>query len=283
MIHIPVLQKEVLDYLDPKPNENFIDCTFGEGGHTSAILEKNKPFGKVLGIDWDLKNRDFKRVILICDNFVNLKNIVKKIKFGPISGILFDLGMSSWQIDQSGRGFSFLRDEPLDMRYAKNKSLTAEEIINEWSEEEIIRILKEYGEERFAKRITKEIIEKRKIKPIKSTFQLVQIIKTAVPLWYQHKRIHCATKTFQALRITVNDELNNLKNVLPSALDVLEPGGRIVVISFHSLEDRIVKHFFKNNIKFLKILTKKPIKPSEEEIKINPRSRSAKLRAVIKL
>jgi len=321
MIHIPVLQKEIIEYLDPKPNENFIDCTFGGGGHTISILERIIPKGKVLGIDQsseilkifkfknqslansnnlqeknkvinELQNLKFKNnLILICDNFVNLKNIVKKIKFEPISGILFDLGMSSWHLEKSGQGFSFLRDEPLNMRYCSvnndeqrttNNKLTAEEIINKWSEEEIIRILKEYGEERFSKRIVIKIIENRKIKPIKSTFQLVQIIKTAVPIWYQHRKIHFATKAFQALRIAVNDELNNLKNVLPSALDILMPGGRIAVISFHSLEDRIVKHFFKKNINFLKILTKKPIKPTEEEIKINPRSRSAKLRVVIK-
>ena len=304
-MHIPVLQKEVLEYLAPKPNENFIDCTFGSGGHTLIILEVIKPSGKVLAIDQDIETlKDIKyenRVVLICDNFVNLKKIVTKTKFGPVNGILFDLGMSSWHLDKSGRGFSFLRDEPLNMGYCraksetfvpsssqrkrktKNEKLTAEEIVNNWTEKEIEKILKEYGEERFAKRIAEKIIEKRKIKPIQSTFQLVEVIRMAVPLWYQHKRIHFATKTFQALRIVVNDELDNLKNVLPQALSLLESGGRLVVISFHSLEDRIVKHFFKNNIKSLKILTKKPIQANEEEIKTNPRSRSAKLRAIIKL
>jgi 16S rRNA (cytosine1402-N4)-methyltransferase len=293
-MHIPVLQNEVIEYLNPKPNENFIDCTVGNAGHTLAILERNGPRGKILGIDADLeqiencklKIENFKkRMVLVCNNFINLSEIIKKEKFGPVNGILFDLGMSSWHLEQSGRGFSFLKNEPLDMRYnckTKNNILTAKEIVNSWPTEEIEKILKEYGEEKFAKKIALKIIENRKIKAIESTFQLVEIIKAAVPLWYQHKRIHFATKTFQALRIAVNNELNNLKTALLQALDILEPEGRLVVISFHSLEDRIVKHFFKNKKKILKILTKKPIKPSKEEIKINPRSRSAKLRAIIK-
>lgn len=302
-MHIPVLQKEVLKYLDPKPNENFVDCTIGEGGHTLAILEKNKPNGKVLGIEIDpvlyqkMRSRMVKiqnRLILVNDSFVNLKEIVKRENFENISGILFDLGMSSWHLEESGRGFTFLKNEPLDMRYVKNlagsgilvkKDLTAERIVNEWPEEKIKKILKEYGEERFAKKIAEEIVKRRKIKKIETTFQLVEIIKKATPIWYHHKKIHFATRTFQALRIAVNDELNNLKKTLPQVLNVLNPNGRLVIISFHSLEDRIVKNFFKESFQkgLLKILTKKPIRPSEEEIKINPRSRSAKLRAGIKI
>ncbi len=308
-MHIPVLQKEVLKYLDPKPNENFIDCTIGQAGHTLAIFKKNGPKGKVLGIDQDpkqienckLKIENFKeRVILVCDNFVNLKKIVEREKFRQVFGILFDLGMSSWHLEKSGRGFSFQKDEPLIMRYdwKKNsktpllhsrriseKNLTAEKIINQWPEKKIEKILREYGQERFAKRIAKKIIEERKIKEIKTTFQLVKIIKSATPIWYQRKKIHPATRTFQALRIAVNDELNNLEKALPQALEILEKGGRMVVISFHSLEDKIVKNFFKKKVKekSIKILTPKPIRPSVEEIKINPRSRSAKLRAIKKI
>jgi 16S rRNA (cytosine1402-N4)-methyltransferase len=289
MVHVPVLQKEVLRYLDPKPNENFIDTTIGGAGHTLVILEKNGPRGKVLGIDWDtesiqlLKLRKIKRLILVNDSFVNLKEIVKKEKFQPVSGILFDLGMSSWHLEKSGRGFSFQKNEPLDMRYNIKSPLTAEKILNYWSEKEIERILKEYGEERFAKKIAKEIIVSRKLKLIKNTFQLVEIIKKAVPFRYQHQRIHFATRTFQALRIAVNDELNNLERALPQAIEILKTGGRLVVISFHSLEDRIVKTFYRGRASIdLKILTKKPIKPSQKEIKINPRSRSSKLRAAIK-
>ena len=278
-MHIPVLRKEVLGYLDPKPNENFIDCTIGEGGHTIAILEKNKPDGKILGIDrdreqienWELKIENFKnRVILVCGSYVNLREIVGKNKFEKVSGILFDLGMSSWHLEKSGRGFSFLRDEPLDMRYSLDNDLTAEKILNNYSQKEIERILKEYGEERYANKLSRKIVQQR---PIKSTLQLVGVIRKA--------KVFSIARIFQALRIAVNDELNNLKNGLTQATEVLATEGRIVVISYHSLEDRIVKNFFKEEN--FKILTRKPIKPSEQEIKDNPRSRSAKLRAAIKL
>lgn len=303
MVHLPVLQKEVLRFLDPKPNENFIDATIDGGGQALAILEKILPNGRLLGIDWDeelirrlkIKNN----LILVCDNFVNLKEIVKKIKFRPVSGILFDLGLSSWHLEESGRGFSFLRDEPLIMRYdwkmteipllrssrISGGKMVAAEIVNLWPEKEIEKILREYGQEKFAKRIAREIGKARRVKPIKTTFQLVEIIKKAVPTFYERGRIHPATRTFQALRIAVNDELNNLKKALPQALEILAKGGKLVVISFHSLEDRIVKNFFKNQAKegLVKILTKKPIRPSREEIQINPRSRSAKLRACQKL
>lgn len=280
-MHIPVLKKEVLQYLDPKPNENFIDCTINGGGHAFAILKKNKPRGKVLGIELDkdifdeLSSSKTDRLVLTNDSYTNLKKIVEKHNFKPVDGILFDLGMSSWHLEESGRGFTFLKDEPLDMRYGLENDLTAEEIVNNYSQEEIEKILKEYGEERFARRIAKRIIQQR---PIKSTFQLVEIIKKAVP--GGRTRIHPATKTFQALRIVVNDELNNLEKALFQAMEVLGKGGRIVIISFHSLEDRIVKNFFKDSN--LNILTKKPVISSQEEIKINRRSRSAKLRAATK-
>jgi len=300
-MHVPVLQKEVIKYLDPKTNENFIDCTIGGGGHALAILEKIQPNGKVLGVDWDeeiirrlkIKNN----LILVCDNFANLKKFIKKYNFENISGVLFDLGYCSWHLEESGRGFSFLRKEPLDMRYdIQNAKLTAEKIVNEWSEDALERILKEYGEERYAGRIARKIIEARKLRPIKTTFQLVELIKRAMPGRYHYRKIsrrkargflrdrHPATKTFQALRIAVNDELNNFKKALPQALEALEPDGKLVIISFHSLEDRIAKNFFKDRAEkgLVKILTKKPIKPSTEEIKINPRSRSAKLRACLK-
>jgi len=292
-MHIPVLQKEVLQYLDPKPNENFIDATAGQGGHTFAILEKNGPKGKVLGIEWDEeiienledKIKNFKeiknRLILVCDNYVNLEKIVERERFKKVSGILFDLGISSWHLEESKRGFSFLKNEILDMRYNLQNPLTAEKILNYWSKPEIEKILKDFSEEQFAEKIASQIINERKIRPIKTTFQLVKIIKQAVPAWYQYKKIHSATKTFQALRIAVNDELENIKKVLPQTLRILGSGGKLVIISFHSLEDRIVKIFLRENFKNgnLKILTKKPIRPSFEEIKFNPRSRSAKLRA----
>ena len=271
-----------------------MDGTLGEGGHALSILEKTSPEGKLLGIDCSpeiienckLKIENFKeRTILVCDNFVNLKEIVKKQNLKRVHGILFDLGLSSWHLEESGRGFSFLRRESLDMRYNPENPLTAEKIINYWLEIDIEKVLREFGEEQFSNRIAKEIIKVRKIKPIKNTLQLVEIVKGAVPSWYQHRKIHFATKTFQALRIAVNDELNNLEKVLPQTLEILNSGGRLVIISFHSLEDRIIKNFFKNQAKegLLKILTKKPIQPTEEEIKINPRARSSKLRVAIKI
>lgn len=291
MVHIPVLQKEVLEYLNPEPNENFIDCTVGGGGHSLAIAERVLPKGKVLGIDWDpeiikaleskikkLKIRS--QLILICDNFSNLKKIVKKYNFQP-DGILFDLGFSSQHLE-SRKGFSFQKNEVLDMRYNPETELTAEKIVNEFSQAEVTKILKEHGEERFAKRIASKLIEER---PIKDTSQLVEVIRKATPSWYHHQKKHFATKTFQALRIKVNDELESIKKVLPQALEILKPSGKIAIISFHSLEDRIVKNFLKDKAKegSLKILTKKPIIPTKKEIEVNPRSRSAKLRVIQKI
>jgi len=276
-MHIPVLQKEVLEMLSPKPNENFIDCTIGEGGHGLAILEMIKPKGKILGIDQEIRlKKGDKRLILVEDNFANLKSIVDNYKFYNIQGILFDLGMSSWHLEESGRGFSFKRPEPLDMRFSKENSLTAEKIVNYWSKPEIERILREYGEEKKALKIAQKIIELRGTLQIKTVPQLVKITDS---LGVSPQR------TFQALRIAVNDELNNLKKALPQAKELLNKGGRLAVISFHSLEDRIVKNFFKDYFQKgqLKILTKKPIIPSDEEIKNNPRSRSAKLRVVEKI
>lgn len=291
MIHIPVLEKEVLEYLAPKPNENFIDCTIDGGGHAKAILEIIKPQGKVLGIEIDseiyqkLKAENLERLILLNDSFVNLKVILQKEKFQPVSGILMDLGMSSFHLTDSGRGFSFLKDEFLDMRYGKSSELTAMKIVNEYPEIEIEKILREFGEERFSRRIAKNIIESRKLRPINTTFELVDIVKRAVPHSYERGRIHPATRTFQALRIIVNQELSNLEKTLPETLEILAKGGRLAVISFHSLEDRIVKNFFREKVKEnkLEILTKKPIRPASEEIQINPRSRSARLRVAIKI
>lgn len=293
-IHIPVLKKEVIKYLDPEPNQNFIDCTFGEGGHTRIILKNISPEGKVLGIEWDFKlyqklkkeTAEFsERLILANDSFGNLKEIVRKKEFNQVQGILFDLGMSSWHLEESKKGFSFRKDELLDMRYNPKNSLTAERIINKWGEKEIRDILKDYGEERFAKRIARQIVKTREKKPIKTTLQLVETIKRTLHPRFRYKRTHFATRTFQALRITVNKELENIKEGLRQSIDVLDPEGRIVVISFHSLEDRIVKRFFKEKSQenILKILTKKPITPLQKEVNKNPRSRSAKLRAAEKI
>jgi len=222
------------------------------------------------------------RVVLVCDNFVNLAEIVKREHFNRVKGILLDLGYSSWHLEDSGRGFSFQKREPLDMRYSLQNQLTAEKIVNFWSKFEIEKILQEYGEEKFAREIAEKIIEERKARPIKTTSHLVEVVSRAVSKGYLRARIHFATKTFQALRIAVNDELNNLKAVLPQALQILEPAGTLAVISFHSLEDRIVKNFLKDNALNLNLLTKKPIVPTYQEIKINHRARSAKLRTAIR-
>ena len=292
-MHIPVLLKEVIEYLNPTSNENFIDATIGEGGHTKAILEKNGPAGKVLGIEVDpilyqkvkqrIKNTE--RLILVNDSYVNIEKIVKEKQFQPVNGILFDLGMCSWQIDESKKGFSYLKDEPLDMRFSPESTLTAAEIVNFWEVDDLERILKDYGEEKYAKRIALAIKETRRKKRIVGTQELVEILKKALPKNYDNYRLHPAVRTFQALRIAVNNELENLKMGLTLAFKILAPQGKIVVIAFHSLEDRIVKIFFRDNAKqnTLKVLTKKPITSSQEEIKNNIRSHSAKLRAAIKI
>ena len=292
-MHIPVLLKEVIEYLNPTSNENFIDATMGEGGHSLAILKKIAPQGKVLGVEIDSaiyetvknKSKNEERLILVNDSYVNIEKIVNDLQFQPVNGILFDLGMCSWQIDESKRGFSYLKDEPLDMRFSPESTLTAAEIVNFWEVDDLERILKDYGEEKYAKRIALAIKETRRKKRIVGTQELVEILKKALPKNYDNYRLSPAARTFQALRITVNNELENLKMGLTMALKILSPQGRVVVISFHSLEDRIVKNFFRDNTKqsTLKTLTKKPITSSQEEIKNNIRSRSAKLRAAIKI
>jgi 16S rRNA (cytosine1402-N4)-methyltransferase len=294
MIHTAVLKKEVLEYLNPQQNENFIDCTIGEGGHSEDILNKNGPNGKVLGIDLDPQQIDasqwlqvqFKdRIVLANDSYTNITEIVERKGFMPVNGILLDLGMSSAQLEGTHKGFSFQIDQSLDMRYSDTNYLTAEKIVNEWPEEKIADILENYGEEKFAKKIAKNIVEQRKQGRIKTTFQLIEIIKDSTPSAYWRGKIHYATRTFQALRIAVNDELENIKRVLPQAISLLAPEGKLVVISFHSLEDRIVKNFLAGESKkgTIKILTKKPITAGRDELGKNPRSRSAKLRAAIKL
>jgi len=290
MSHIPVLKKEVLEGLDPKPGENFVDCTLGEAGHSLAILEKTAPDGKILGIETDTisyeKVKDISdRLIAVNDSYTNLKEIIQKNNFLKISGILLDLGMSSFHIDESKRGFSFLRNEILDMRFNKNSNVTAEKIINEYSKDELENILKEYGQERFARRIAEKINETRNIRQIKTTGELSEIIKESIPYKFQRGKINPATRVFQALRIAVNSELNNLSIVLPQAIEALKPKGRLAIISFHSLEDRIVKNFLKESEKNnkLKIISKKPITPLFEEISNNHRARSAKLRLAVKI
>jgi len=290
-MHKPVLLNEAVQYLNPQPGESFIDCTLGEAGHSLAILEKIQPGGKILGIDIDAESlkkiKPQQGLNLVHENFKNLKEIAEKNDFKKVNGVLFDLGLSSWQTEESGKGFTFKKDEPLIMILNGGQVVTAEEIINFWPEESLIKIFWEYGEERFARRIVQKIIQQRKLNPIKTTLQLFEIIKRSIPVSKTRRgtAVRVAARIFQALRIAVNDELKNLKTGLEQALAILEKNGRIVVISFHSLEDRIVKTFFKEKESTgkLKILTAKPITAGEAEIKANPRSRSAKLRAAMNI
>ncbi len=286
-MHISVLKEEALYFLKPKSGENFIDCTTGSGGHTEAILEKSGPDGKVLGFEWDeglyniLQKKNIERLLLVNESYSLLKEVVEENNFGPVSGIIFDLGFSSFHVDSSKRGFSFMRDEKLDMRYNENTLLTAHEIVNRYKEKDLLYILKKWGEEDFSHEIARAIVEKRKDGEIKTTRELVEIIEEAVPPRYREgQRIHCATKTFQALRITVNGELLALEATLPQALDVLEKGGRLVIICFHGGEEKVIRNFLRSvNVE---LITTEPVTPKEEEINKNIRSRSAKLYAAIK-
>ena len=293
-MHIPVLLQETIKYLNVEKNKNYVDATSGSGGHSEEILKRNYPKGKVLMIDLDgyaikiLKEKFAKevkdnRAIIKQGNYKDLLEIAKKTNFKEISGILFDLGMSKMNLENSNRGFSFNRDEPLLMTYSDDIQYTAYDFINYEPFEKIRDILRNYGQERYASIIAKKIVEKRKIKKIESSLELSQLIKEIYPK--RHLKIHPATKTFQAIRIYVNDELNNLTKGLNGAFELIEANGRIIVLSYHSLEDRIVKKFFKQkeSEKTAQILTKKPIVPTLEEINSNPSSRSAKLRAIKKI
>lgn len=303
-VHKSALLEEVIKYLNPKPGDQIIDATLDGGGHSMSIVEQIAPDGKVLGVEWDnellkefktkIQKSKFKNnIILVNDNYVNIAKIIHEYNFRP-NGILFDLGLSSWHYEKSGRGFSFKKDEPLDMRYNPNdnqkiKNLTAAEIVNTYSEEELERVFKEYGEEQFSKQIARNTIFARKRKLILRTVDLVEVVSQSIPEWYRsagwRKKIHFATKTFQALRIEVNSELENIERGISSAIDVLESGGRLVVISFHGLEDKIVREIFKNKTKerVVKFVIKGTIRPSWKERKSNPRSRSAKMKIVEKI
>lgn len=279
--HIPVLLEEVLQNLVSIEDGQFVDATLGGGGHTYRLLEKYKQI-RVIGIDADEVAltiaeealREFKdRITLVRGNFKNVKEILQGIGVSSIDGILFDLGTSTHQI-MGKRGFSFNDDEALDMRMDIREELTAYDIVNSYRVDDLATVLFEYGEEEKSRRIARAIVEARKKKPIETAKELADIVARAK---WRRGRIHPATKTFQAIRIETNHELESLKKGIESAVEVLTPGGRIAVISFHSLEDRMMKEFFRNS-PALKILTKKPLRPERKEILTNPRSRSAKLR-----
>ncbi|MEK7598478.1 MAG: 16S rRNA (cytosine(1402)-N(4))-methyltransferase RsmH [Patescibacteria group bacterium] len=330
-IHKPVLLKEAVEGLNLKKDAVVVDATLGGGGHSIAILKKIGVRGKLIAIDADenalerfkiqssksqipnkfqfLKSKDIQPVInwqpkadnfLVKDNFANLKNILGGLGVETVDAVLADLGYSSDQLEDVERGMSFLSDAPLDMRLDQNGVLTAKEIVNGYAQNELEKILKIYGEEKFAKSIARKIVEYRKNKAIETTLELARIIESAVSEKYKHGKISPATKTFQAIRIEVNQELENLEKFIPQAIDILATGGRLGIISFHSLEDRIVKNIIRENARGcicppnfpqcrcghkakVKIITKRPIVPDEIEIKENPRARSAKLRIAEKI
>lgn len=285
--HTPVLPEETIEALAVQAGGRYIDCTLGGGGHATAILERSSPGGQLLGIDADPEALKLAKerlaaysglTLLVNQNFVNLKEICTKYRFFPVHGILFDLGLSSAQLNGNGRGFSFRHDAPLDMRLNPHQPVTAADIVNTSSETELARLIKTFGEESRGGKIAHYIVRQR---PIKTTLELAEIVEQATG--GRRGRIHPATRTFLALRIAVNQELEHLKSALEQAVELLGLGGRLVVISYHSLEDRIVKQFTHQEASGenprLKLINKKVITPSLAEVQFNPRSRSAKLRA----
>lgn len=272
-----------------KPGKVYVDGTVGSGGHSRGILELSFPTGKLIGLDWDeeaidraRKNLSFfgGRVELRRANFKDLDSVLKSLSIPGVDGILLDLGVSTEQLENRERGFSFRWEAPLDMRMNQEKKITAQDLLRDLSAEELEALLREYGEERWARRIVQNVVRQRRRTPISTTRELVEVIKRSVP--FQSRRLHPATRTFQALRISVNDELSNLKIFLNQCTNLLNPGGRLVIISYHSLEDRIVKSRFRQWTHF-RLLTRKPVVPSPGEIAQNPRARSAKMRVVEKL
>jgi 16S rRNA (cytosine1402-N4)-methyltransferase len=313
MEHVSVLKDDVYKYLDLKSGEVVIDATLGLGGHAQGIVELVGKDGKLIGFDQDERNLEeagkrlnrYGNTVFIHDNFRYLKTRVQEKGFESVDAILFDLGISSPHVDEAGRGFSFMKEGPLDMRYSPEKQkLTADDVINSYSDQQLADVIYMYGEERMSRKISRKICERRMVRKFETTTELAEFIEAITPVKRgkagRKSSHHPATKVFQALRIEVNDELNALKEALDGSIDLLKVGGRMVVISYHSLEDRIVKHFFKELARscvcpkellvckcrgepVLELLTKKPVVPSDEEIEQNPRARSAKLRAVKKI
>lgn len=291
--HAPVMVKEILGFLDPKPGDIIVDATIGYGGHSRPILEKIRPNGQVIGIDQDQQAIEYSKeslkefsdsLFLINDNFKNLERVLTGLEIKKIDGILFDLGVSSVQLDTPERGFSIKYDAPLDMRMDKTSRISAFDLVNNLSLEELSRILKVYGEERFHARIAKAIVGQRKKSLIATTGELSELVLRAQPP-HKFQKIHPATRTFQAFRIAVNNELDSFEMALKTCVKFLKLDSRICVLTYHSLEDRIAKHIFRNLEKegVLKRFTKKPLKASQNELALNPRARSAKLRVAGKI
>lgn len=303
--HVPVMVKEVVEYLNCLPGKTYVDGTLGGGGHAKAILGTIGSNGSLIGIDRDpdaiahagKSLHSFKpNVQIFHDNFTNLPEILSRLHITGVDGILLDLGLSLYQLEGSGRGFSFMRDEPLDMRMNPKQGQTAATLVNRLSKKRLADLITRYGEEPWAARIAGSIVDSRHRQAIRSSLQFAEIVKKAIPAQYRRRRIHPATRTFQAIRIAVNQELETLEKFLDEAVNLLNPGGRLCILSFHSLEDRIVKERFKvlargctcppdfpmcvcGKVPQISILTKRPVRPGQAEVQANPMARSAKLRA----
>ena len=306
--HKSVLLDEIIDNLSIKEDGTYVDATLGGAGHALEVCRHLSEIGHFIGIDQDedaiesskLRLKDYMdRVDIVKSNYANIKNILEALNIYKVDGIYIDLGVSSYQLDNAERGFSYRFDSALDMRMDKSLEITAQDIVNDYSEQELYRVIKNYGEDIFAKNIAKHIVIARKEKRIETGFELVEIIKRAIPKKFQITSGHPAKRTFQAIRIELNKELEVLENSLETMIDLLKPNGRLLVISFHSLDDRIVKNIFKRcenpctcpknfpvcvcgNKSKGKVLMRKPILPSEEELEANPRAKSAKLRIFVK-
>lgn len=307
--HVPVLQREMLEYLNPRPGGVYVDCTVGAGGHARAVLERIGPAGLLVGIDrdpvalhsaWERLAMYREQLVLIRENFAHVRDVLERLGIPAADGFLFDLGVSSMQLDTDERGFSYWRDAPLDMRMDPRGTTSAYHLVNGLTEPELARLIQEYGEERWARRIAQFIVREREQRRIETTGQLVEVIKAAIPAAARRQGGHPARRTFQALRIAVNDEMGALDRALGEAVDLIRPGGRICVISFHSLEDRAVKNAFRRTERgctcppgapacrcgaraLVKVITSRPITPAAGEVAANPRARSARLRVAERL
>ena len=306
--HVSVLLNECLENLAIKEDGIYVDCTLGGAGHSSHILERLSEKGMLIGIDQDTdalraakeRLKNYNNVKYVHNNFYNIDSILEELEIEKVDGILMDLGVSSYQLDEGERGFSYMQDAPLDMRMNRDNDFSAYDVVNNYSEDDLYRIIRDYGEEKFAKRIANFIVNKRSIKPIETTFELVDIIKAAIPAKARREGPHPAKRTFQAIRIEVNSELKILNKTIEDGINRLNKGGRMAIITFHSLEDRIVKLKFRElenpctcpkefpvcvcgKKPLVKVLSKKGIAPTKQEVEENPRSRSAKVRVVEKI
>lgn len=306
--HVSVLLNECLEALNIKENGIYVDCTLGGAGHSSEIVKRLSQDGRLIGIDQDKdalkaageRLQKFSNVTFVHNNFHNIGAILEELEIEKVDGILMDLGVSSYQLDEGERGFSYMKDAPLDMRMNRENNFSAYNVVNDYSEEELYRIIRDYGEEKFAKRVANFIVTRRMEKEIETTLELVEIIKNAIPAKARREGPHPAKRTFQAIRIEVNSELSILNKAIEDGVNKLNVGGRMAIITFHSLEDRIVKNKFRDlavscrcprefpicicgETAKVKVISRKAIDPSKEEVEVNPRSRSAKLRVIEKI